>query len=204
MKRFYQNLLLQNDLNRDQCGEFLFLKGMMFREREKWWESGGTRPAPHEGIDILYYADESGNVRSFNPGTRIPAAGNGIVAAVINDLLGKTIFLRHEVYRGDRGLYSAYAHIQPREKIGQGMTVRAGEVIAEINPLEEGKIAISPHLHLTLAWIPHRLFPGKISWDIMGTGEGIALLDPLEYLGLPYRIIEDIHSPVNTQSDSSH
>jgi len=185
---FYANMLLQNNLMEKDFIEFVFYKGMLFNEISKWWGPGGFRPTAHEGIDLLYYTDFSGTIKKFPAGTKVPSVGCGRVAAVINDILGQSIFLEHDFMKGDLRLYSAYAHIEPDGKIHAGRKIDRGEIIARIIGFSEKKHTLLPHLHLSLAWIPPGLFPDRISWKIMGDRETVELIDPLPMLGLPCRI----------------
>ena len=81
-----------------------------------------------------------------------------------------------EVGFADRGGLPLEA-TRERDVIG----VEEGEVIAQI-AAPGPKTKISPHLHLTFAWIPVPTDPGRLTWPNLGTDPSITLLDPLAVL----------------------
>jgi murein DD-endopeptidase MepM/ murein hydrolase activator NlpD len=179
---FFRDLLYLNGFSPENVEEFVFDRGMCFGDREKWWGRGGERDLPHEGVDILYYRERGGETKRLLPGTLVPAAYSGELVLVIDDLLGKSLFLRHDRKTSGTPLYSIFAHVRPLENIIPGQTVTAGEPVAEIAELPGKNFHVYPHLHLSMALIDKDLDPADISWEIIGKSEKIRLLDPVEYL----------------------
>jgi murein DD-endopeptidase MepM/ murein hydrolase activator NlpD len=179
---FFRDLLYLNGIAPENVGEFVFHRGMCFGDREKWWGKGGTRESSHEGVDIVYYRERGGAVKRLAPGTLVPAAFSGELVLVIDDLLGKSLFLRHGRKTSGTPLFSILAHVTPLEKIIPGQTVSAGEPVAEIAELPGKNFNICPHLHLSMALIEKDLDPANISWELIGKSEKIHLIDPVEYL----------------------
>ena len=73
---------------------------------ERWWENGGFRDKPHEGIDLCLYNDQSGSTRALDKAARIPGMYRGCVKNIIDDYIGKTIFMAHDIYNGHRKVSS--------------------------------------------------------------------------------------------------
>ncbi len=167
--------------------EFVFFDGMLFNSMKKWWGDMGSRPSPHEGLDLAMYEDEDGVLKKISPDFMIPAAMDGVITAVINDILGKSVFLGHDFYDSDRRLHTVYAHVVPAENIHAGGNVRGGELLAEISSISGKKGGIVPHLHLSVAWIPDDYFPDRINWREIGLRKGIVLSDPAMLFNAPLK-----------------
>ena len=60
-----------NDFHTYGFKEWIFYPGMLFQDREAWWVDNGLRAAPHEGIDLCFYRDKTGQVRRIGEGTKI-------------------------------------------------------------------------------------------------------------------------------------
>ena len=132
-----------------------FLPGMRFNDREKWWEPGVMRAYPHEGIDLCLYRDTRGRLHAIQGTIRIPVMYDGIIVKTGKDLLGRSIFLRHDCFdAGGRMLHTVFGHTRPCRALRRGLPVRQGEIIAEVAEIANRKTNILPHLHITAAWIP--------------------------------------------------
>ncbi len=80
---------------------------------ERWWDNGGFRDKPHEGIDLCLYNDQSGSTRALDKAARIPVMYRGCVKNIIDDYIGKTIFMAHDIYNDTvKQLYSIYGHVE--------------------------------------------------------------------------------------------
>jgi hypothetical protein len=184
--RFFDYLLAGNQPQMAGFKRWLFQPGMLFNAWETWWREQELRPSPHEGLDLCFFEDADGRVQKVNQRTRIPAAFAGEVIKISDDFLGKSIFLGHAIKAPDgRRLCTAYGHIRPLATLKVGQAVAAGEIMAVIAaPLGRGR-TITPHLHLTLAWIPAAIAPERLAWPKLGRDPEITLLDPLEFLAPP-------------------
>ncbi|MFC1523618.1 peptidoglycan DD-metalloendopeptidase family protein [Thermodesulfobacteriota bacterium] len=112
----------------------------------------------------------------------IPVIMDGVVARVIDDFLGKTIFVRHGLHEQTiRRLYTIYAHVEPRPDIKQGAEVAAGGILGEISPGKRTVSACPPHLHLSVALIDDQVRSGELNWQFIGASEWVELLDPLAF-----------------------
>jgi murein DD-endopeptidase MepM/ murein hydrolase activator NlpD len=157
---------------------------MLFSSLEKWWSDQGARSAPHEGLDLYSFEDDHGAIKTLDTTTKIPAAFDGEVVKIEPDFLGKSIYISHEIFADPgRQLFSAYGHTAPLDSIKIGSRVAEGETIAVIsNP---GKVsAISPHIHITFAWISTPIDTLNLNWQYLGSNPDIRLIDPLSVLEL--------------------
>jgi hypothetical protein len=186
LKSFFCTYLVA--LNRphlDNLQKWIFLPGMLFNSLEKWWGDHGTRPTPHEGLDLCRFEDAGGNTQVLDRYTKIPAAFAGEIVKIDRDFLGQSIFIRHAIFdtRG-RQLYSAYGHTKPEDTLTVGSPVAAGEAIATISDFSAKKFAVLPHVHLTFAWMPKVIDINGLNWDNIGKHPDLTLIDPLALLEL--------------------
>ena len=180
---FCQYLVALNRPHLDNFQKWLFLPGMLFNSLEKWWGNHGTRPAPHEGLDLCRFEEVSGDTKILDRHTKIPAAFAGEIVKIAPDFLGQSIFIRHAIFDGrGRQLYSAYGHTQPADNLQVGSQVAAGAALATLAGSANPKLAVLPHVHLTFAWMPQDLDLTGLNWDNIGKNPDITLIDPLAVL----------------------
>ncbi|MDM8551804.1 peptidoglycan DD-metalloendopeptidase family protein [Desulfobacterales bacterium HSG2] len=186
---FSEHFLKCNHLYEAGFEEWLFHPGMLFDSLEKWWGDGGERPGSHEGIDLCLYRNNAGQISGLNETTRIPATHDGRVIKTDDDFLGKSVYLAHEIYDGNRRqLYTIYGHTAPYRNIHAGTVLNEGELIGTIADVKKKKVKILPHLHITIAWIPATYPPEKLNWETLGKRRDLTLLDPLEIISCKYAI----------------
>lgn len=179
MKRipFFSSLLNLNRLAEEYAG-WLFLPGMRFADKEAWW-NGTLRPSPHEGIDLLFFADRAGQRRQLPPLAPVPPVWDGEVVAVFDDFLASTVVVRHPVMdkRGWR-LISLYGHVRPR--VGCGDQVSTNKALATVAAKTlQGGSPPPDHLHLSLAWLAPGWQAAELCWPGLWTNPGVLLIDPL-------------------------
>jgi hypothetical protein len=181
--QFFSRFLDLNHLGKDFAG-WLFLPGMRFEETQAWWKDG-IRRSPHEGLDLLYLADRSGQRRELPKQALVPPLWAGEVVAVFEDFLGSTVAVLHPIMDG-RGwrILSLYAHVRP--------LVTCGEQVAAATPLAEvasgkmrGASAPPDHLHLSLGWLAPGSSPAELRWPSLWSNPGLRLIDPLAPWPLP-------------------
>lgn len=184
--RFFSQLLASNHPALTHFKNWLFQPGMEFDSLETWWGERKPRRTPHEGLDLCWFEDAAGQVKELDENIRIPATFAGEVVKIDHDFLGKSIFLRHEIFAADgRQLYTAYGHTQPSTELKVGQKVAAEEIIATIAAPPEKKTAVLPHLHLTVAWMPAEVASEQLDWRNLGRDPAITLFDPLAVLSPP-------------------
>ncbi|MFA7382077.1 MAG: hypothetical protein WC001_01360 [Desulfurivibrionaceae bacterium] len=174
---FFKNLLQLNHLA-DKGTTWLFLPGMRFADTQAWWQDT-LRQSPHEGVDLLYLADRTGQRQELPKQALVPPLWAGEVMAVFEDFLGSTVVVRHPVMDGHGWrLLSLYGHVHP--------LVECGEMVSAEAPLAEvlcgkarGPSAPPDHLHLSLAWLAPGMSPTELSWPTLWSNLGIRLIDPL-------------------------
>ncbi len=189
-KLFQEKLVSANNVLKKDFREWLFLPGMLFGAGEKWWGKGGKRDTPHEGLDICYYRTTNQYTKQIELGTKIPALYPGIVTAICDDFLGKSIFIKHAQYhKTGTTLYTAYGHTIPAREIQPGIKVQEGELIGTAADPRTKKAKVPCHIHLSAAWIPG-VQPGNgLNWEVM---KNVHLLDPLNLLEMPYVLISKL------------
>lgn len=169
--------------------ELVFLPAMLFEANDKWWGEKGRRDSLHEGLDIFAYRTVEGRIQYLDDSTQFPVMYSGRVAKVIPDFLGKSVFVIHSRFVNDnRVLYSIYGHSSPRDDIVPGKILNDSEIIGMIAP--SNSRTVRSHLHISMAWVDLSIAPDELSWETIGNNEKIRLIDPLEYIGLPYAVVE--------------
>lgn len=178
---------LQDCNNLDTLQGWVFHDGMHFSDSCQWWNKTKKRPHPHEGVDLVYYLNNTGKQHFFPPGTLIPAITDGIVVHDHQDFLGQTLYIQHEQFQqNSKTLYSLYAHIAINDKLPERVTKHSHlGVIAEVSDSSP----VPPHLHLSMAWIDNLLKINTINWNNIADHESICLLDPMNFItGSPQRM----------------
>jgi murein DD-endopeptidase MepM/ murein hydrolase activator NlpD len=184
--KFMEFMVERNRPRMDGFRQWVLQPGMRFQAAAKWWGNRGHRAAPHEGLDLYSFEDANGRVKTLDRHTQIPAAFAGEVAKVEPDFLGQSIYLRHASFSaGGDCLFSIYGHTVPRSSIQTGQQVAEGEVIGVISTFPGKKTSLSPHLHITFAWVPVGLPLDHLDWKNLGQEPAIILVDPLEILVAP-------------------
>jgi len=180
--QFTDFIVSENTL--DRCGftKWVFCPGMLFGSGQKWWGDRGKRNSGHEGLDLLFYMNNDGQVLRLDEKTKIPAIYDGTVVRVIDDFLGRSIFIDHGL-QGNSGLITALGHTRPLKGIEAGSKVKEGDIIAIIAEISDPKIKIAPHLHITAGWTSGDLPYETLDWETIGTSEMISLIDPLDIIG---------------------
>jgi len=175
-----QFLVAHNRPWMDGFKHWVFQPGMLFQAEVTWWGDQGCRPAPHEGVDLGRFEVAGGLTKALDQHTRIPTAFAGQVIKIAPDFLGQSIFMTHAIFSdGGRRLVSAFGHTVPRESLQVGSQVAAGEIIATLAGSSGKTTRLSPHLHLSFAWVPKDVSPAQLTWKNLGQDPGITLIDPL-------------------------
>jgi len=190
-KNSFSEMLIQaNTLDSNDFKCWIFWPGMLFNSLDKWWGDHGRRDFPHEGIDLCLYEDRSGRLVRLDEKIRIPAMDDGVVRAIFTDYLGQAVIIEHETAQSGNGRYvSVYAHTKPREGLRSGVIVKEGEIIATIADTRRSKAKILPHLHFSLGRPSPDLVYENFVWNIMRDPDRVALMDPLEAIKGPWRVL---------------
>jgi murein DD-endopeptidase MepM/ murein hydrolase activator NlpD len=162
---------------------------MLFGAIETWWGDGRPRRRPHEGIDLSLFVTDRGTILSLGEGSVVPAIYSGEVARIIDDFLGQSVFLRHGVFNEDGGeLYTFYGHTELADGVCRGAEVMEGEPIASVAC--PPRMSITPHVHISLGWVQPSIAPDTLDWEVIGQGNSIGLIDPLEVINCTYRVLD--------------
>jgi len=174
---FGERLVRRNGLDAAGFAEWEFPPGMKFAERVAWWRDGAERTGAHEGLDIRLYRTGDGRRLSLGAGARIPAVYPGAIVAIVDDFLGRSVFVAHDVRDGDgRRLHSVYGHVDPCPGLAPGSPLGDEDLIGTIaDPFARGSL-VPPHLHLSLAMIAGS---GPVGWPELRDPALALLLDPL-------------------------
>ncbi|HUJ69026.1 MAG TPA: peptidoglycan DD-metalloendopeptidase family protein [Syntrophorhabdales bacterium] len=182
--RFTEHMVLANGLG-GSFAEWLFLPGMLFNGRDKWWGRRGRRVAPHEGLDFCLYEDGDGRVLRLGAGSRVPAMYDGTVAGIVDDFLGETIVMEHRFPEAPTfQLITVYGHTLTARGLQPGSEFRAGDIIAFIASHRD--TGVDPHLHVSLGRPSGLLAHKSLNWQNMK--EGLVMFDPIGAVDGPLRV----------------
>jgi len=150
---------------------------MRFAERVAWWREGAERTGAHEGLDIRCYRTADGRRMSLGAGARVPVIYPGEVVAVVNDFLGRSVFVAHEIADGaGRRLHSVYGHVDPCPGLAPGSPLGDGGLVGTIADTSARRSPVPPHLHLSLALLAGS---GRLGWPELRDPARALLVDPL-------------------------
>ena len=172
-------------LHADRFKEWIFYPGMFFHDTEAWWTDNSVRPTPHEGIDLCFYGDNTGQVQRIDSGTKIPVMYSGNIVHIHNDFLGKSMYVKHNITDKGNTLHSIYGHTVPQSHCVIGTRVHEGDIIAEVAAIsDESKVL--PHIHITTAWIHRSLSCKRLNWETIWSSKSVTLCNPLDYINIKY------------------
>lgn len=190
--RFTEIFIHHNAIGKFGFMEWVFYPGMLFHSQYKWWEKGGMRQRPHEGLDFCFYRDMAGQNHSLNEKTKIPVMYEGEIVGIHNDFLGKSLFMRHNIFDDcGNGLHTIYGHTSPCRGVDIGRVFREGETIAVVTEAKKKDTQIPPHLHISVAWLPKSFPYNRLSWEAMGDRSVVTFCDPLEFIDGKYKVARE-------------
>jgi murein DD-endopeptidase MepM/ murein hydrolase activator NlpD len=188
--RFTELLLKKNAFGKNKFKEWIFHPGMLFGSKDKWWDKS-ARDKPHEGLDLCCYCNHSEKILRINEGTKIPAMFDGIVAGIIDDFLGKSIIIKHNISGSVLGAFcTIYGHVIPESGIDAGSIVKQGDLIAALAGIGKSKAKIFPHLHISLGYTSENIPYEKLDWAIISDPKNFTLLNPMQIINSYYRVID--------------
>ncbi len=189
---FSDCLVRCNGLDEVGFRQWVFRPGMLVGSVEAWWGEGGVRVRPHEGLDVCYYRDTHGRVHGLNGAIRVPVMYDGDVAAIMNDFLGRSVFVRHAIHDSEGWrLYTIYGHTALCDGVRVGRTLEEGEVFATIAEPLGGKTGAPAHLHLSVAWVPQSVSGETLDWETIADPRRVRLVDPLQVAFFEYAVLRD-------------
>lgn len=179
--------------------EWVFCPGMLFQSSGKWWGKRGVRTRPHEGLDLLLYRTDEGSIRHIDESFPIPMLADGRIVGMMDDFLGQSIIVEHPSLEGNpENILTMYGHTHPLEHVKPGLTMRKGDILATVAGRGQRAFTMSPHLHITMALALSSVSYDKLNWDVIGVSGFLTLLDPLDFIHSPFRIVEaDCQACVN-------
>jgi hypothetical protein len=190
---FCENLVQRNNLAAQGFAQWAFYPGMLFKSQDTWWGDRERRSVPHEGIDLCLYRVKSGTIHRLDKRAGIPVIFRGAIKHIIDDYLGRTLFVAHDIYdSAGNQCYTIYGHVYPAAGIAPGDTLQAGETVAVIADTESKKSKIIPHAHISIAWVPENFPAGQLAWENMNARHHIILVNPLNVLCCTYSIVEQL------------
>jgi hypothetical protein len=147
---------------------WIFRPGMLFGDQMEWWGECSRRRTVHEGIDFAEGWHPTEGRRAVLEGTPVHSIANGEVIAIMDDFIGKTVVLRHSAIKQANGdvFHAFLSHLQP-EITGLG-PIAKGQTLGRVGM--PASVRVSPHLHLTGAWIPDGLRIQEIGLDAIHPG----------------------------------
>jgi hypothetical protein len=189
--RFTEFLIRENDRVKDGFDCWIFHPGMLFHSPDKWWGDRGKRSTPHEGLDLCLYRDTGGRIHCLDDKTRIPVLHDGVIVAIVNDFLGKSVIVEHQDQEGaGLGFCSIYGHTNPPDDLQIGNSVKRGAILATLADSSRSKSGIQPHLHISLGLTDKFISYAQFDWGTIGSWDMLTLLDPLIMLDRPYQVVQ--------------
>jgi hypothetical protein len=185
---FIQQLNAVNQLGAIGIDRLVFYPGMLFGSADKWWGASGCRHSPHEGVDLCFFKTASGACCRMDDTMAIPMTGNGRIVHMMADFLGQTVVVE-QAAAGGRALLTLYAHIQPEKGLRVGDRLSTGEVFARIAPINNPKISLLPHLHISMAWADQLPDYAEWSWKRLNQCGPQCFIDPLNQMHLPHTLL---------------
>ena len=177
---FTGNLIALNHLNSLGFKSWLLKPGMGFNDTNKWWGDQEARPSRHEGLDLTGFLDNANGEHQLTEGTIVVPLYGGRLVNIINDFLGRTIIIDHEITnRQDQSLHGFYAHLSPTAKLRTGAVINEA---AGLGTIAAGSHICPPHLHISTVWISGNFPLGQLSWADFTEQEGFQPCDPLAFL----------------------
>ncbi len=169
---------------------FVFYPGMLFASRDKWWGRPGHRHARHEGIDLCFLETGSGEGFRLDSEVFVPMAGEANVVHIMDDFLGRTVIASRAVAEAEgRELLTVYAHIRPEEGLCVGDRIADGRMFARIAPVENPRIPLPAHLHISMAWADQLPERRHWSWKLFNQLSSGCFLDPLKWMAIPCKLL---------------
>ena len=190
--RFTEYFTRANGLADNGFSEWVFLPGMLFQAPHKWWGKGGKRDNLHEGLDLCIYRDRRNRISHFKETTRIPAMYDGVVLKIIDDFLGKSVFMEHVLPDNNNILLlTIYGHTRPVAGLEAGSSFYRGDVIACLAGRAKPEAAMAPHLHISTGWSSQLILPDQLDWKTIGTADSPTLFNPLDVMDGLYTVSDD-------------
>ncbi len=169
---------------------WVFHPGMLFHSPDKWWGNRQKRSTPHEGLDLCLYKAAGGRIHCLNAKTRIPVLHDGVIVALVNDFLGKSVIVEHPYHDGaGRGFCSIYGHTDPPDDLQIGKSVKRGTILGTLADSSRSKSGIQPHLHISLGLTDKFISYARFDWETIGSWDKLTLLDPLNMLDGSYQVL---------------
>jgi hypothetical protein len=189
---FTQAFIELNHLQEKAFKAWVLHPHMLFGGMYFWWGSKKQRPSPHEGIDLCLYLNGRDKIVNLDERIKIPATYDGKVVKVLDDFLGRSIFLEHHLPEINPEVFLTFSgHPLPADGIPPGCSVKQGQMIATVAP---PKNSVPPHLHMTTAWSSNTPDYDTLDWTTINDPERLHLVDPLPFLGGRYIKAETIHT----------
>lgn len=166
---------------REKKVEWRFHPGMLFGSNEKWWAQG-KRATLHEGLDFYSFQDSSGKIHHVTEKTSVPLLFDGVIAAIFDDFLGKTVLVEHAQYPvGDNHLLTLYGHMIPYPHVKPGRNMAAGELLGVAAGSDDARSKVPAHLHLSVALVPPGFAVETLTWQSIAKPP-VVLCDPMLHL----------------------
>ena len=188
--QFTEILIKKNAIDKGAFKGWVFYPGMLFNSTEKWWGDQGKRDKPHVGLDLCLYKDQEDTIIRLDEKVKVPVIYDGIVVSIIDDFLGKSIFMEHLFSdRSDHRLCTIYGHTIPKDHLHVGKKVKKGDVIATLADSRRSKTNIFPHLHISVGWTSRVISYDRLDWENIGVPNTLTLLNPLKVIDWHYFIL---------------
>jgi len=185
MFNFHTHFLGLNNLPPSACAAWIIRPGMEFGANAAWWGGRKPRKNPHEGIDLCLFRNSAGAIRSIGYRHLIPSVCDGVVAALVADFMGTSVFVKSGRRRADgKTLYLLYGHLRPSSGIAPGCAITGGEPVGSVSDAALKADGPTPHLHVSTAFLHDGFPPDMLNWRELAEG-GAEFVDPIDFLEMP-------------------
>lgn len=179
-----------NKMFAGQFVEWLFLPGMLFLAREKWWTGGSLRSTVHEGLDFCYYRNKDNQTCILGQFAHVPIIYPGVIISILDDFLGKSVFVAHHIFDNSGSqLHTLYGHLVPDKNCSPGVLLGNKNIVGAVADASRKKSGIPSHLHISVAWIPQSFGQEELNWQSLRKSNSISLIDPLTIISPDYSVI---------------
>ncbi|MCX7856426.1 MAG: M23 family metallopeptidase [Deltaproteobacteria bacterium] len=168
---------------------WVFYPGMLFESQKKWWNEGKQRTKPHQGVDLCFYRTEVKKVDRIKPGMFVPSLFSGYVVSVVDDYLGKSLFVFSHP-----DLLWAYGHLDLDVDIKEGKELKEGQILGVIS--QNVKNGIFPHIHISIGRVIGKATQ-RLDWNLINEDAIIKLVDPMPYISSEYELMSSFRAEKN-------
>lgn len=181
---FTDHFIRENGLDESKgFKEWLLCPEMLIDASKKWWGDFGIRDVRHQGLDLCCYRTSGDKITYLNGQTKIPVMYDGVLVAIIDDFLGKSLIIKHSIPAIEiEDFLTVYGHTRPEKGTHIGKAFKEGETVAKVADLESSKSRVRPHVHLSIGHLSKPVPYSNLNWENMSNPDTMIWIDPLKVI----------------------